>query len=216
MPPQIIPAILAHEPEEARQKIHLVQDAVRWVQLDVMDGKFVKNTTWADPTLIKTWKVKPWIELHLMVNDPATYIRSWRAIKNFKRAIWHIEAPVDHARLIAQCHRQKLETGLAISPETPVAALVPFLRKLDTVLILGVHPGWSGQKLIPATLKKIDALKQLAPKLPLGFDGGVENRNAYSLAKRGVTYLYVGSAIFKQRDPASFIKKLQAKLVRQP
>ncbi|MDP3794124.1 MAG: hypothetical protein Q8R07_05260, partial [Candidatus Uhrbacteria bacterium] len=202
MPPKIIPAILTESADELLARIRLVEPAAREIQIDILDGTLVASTGWNDPEPLRRIKIRPSIELHLMVNDPASYIQSWRAIKNFKRAVWHVEAPVDHARLIAGCHKQKLQAGLAISPETPVAALVPFLRKLDTVLILGVHPGWSGQKLIPATLKKIDALKHLAPKLPIGFDGGVENRNARSLTKRGVTYLYMGSGIFKQPHPA--------------
>ncbi|MSR85358.1 hypothetical protein EXS71_02900 [Candidatus Uhrbacteria bacterium] len=212
MKPQIIPAILVQSADEALEKIQLIEKTVRWIQIDIMDQTLVKNKSWSDAKEAKRWKIKPWIELHLMVDDPEKYIRAWRSVKNFQRAIWHVEASIDHAQLIDQCRKWKLEVGLAISPETSIASLVPFLRKLNTVLIMGVHPGWSGQKLIPATRKKIAMLKRLAPRLPIEFDGGVTDRNTLTLARAGVTGICMASVLFKQKDPNQFIKKLKKSL----
>jgi ribulose-phosphate 3-epimerase len=105
-----------------------------------------------------------------------------------------------------------VQPGLAINPETPVAALVPFLRLIDAVLIMGVQPGWSGQKLQPLTLKKADAIRLLSKRLTIGFDGGVTARHLPGLVKRGITRLCMASALFKQRDPDSTLRQLQKRL----
>ena len=208
MKPSIIPAILVQSSDEALKKIQLFESAVRWVQIDVMNHTLVANKSWHDTTATKRWKIKPSIELHLMVSNPEKYIQAWRQIKNFKRAIWHVEVPIDHAALIAKCRRWKIQTGLAISPGTSPASLVPYLRKLNTVLIMGVHPGWSGQRLISATKQKIKVVRRLAPNIHIEFDGGVTERNALTLISAGVDHLCMGSALFKQKNPAAFIKKI--------
>lgn len=213
---EIIPAILAHSAEEASTKVQQVAQEANWLQLDVMDGQFVPNTTWSDVREAKKWKGSTKIELHLMVIDPATVIHQWKSYPRFKRVIWHIEAPIDHAKLIASCRRMKLEVGLAISPETPIAALVPFLRKIQSVLILGVIPGWSGQKLIPSTIKKAADLRRLMNNLPIGFDGNVTERNIPRLAKNGVTRFYVASAIFKKKNPTETLLELKKTLTNLP
>lgn len=209
---ELIPAVLAHSAEEAETKMRQIERDADWIQIDVMDGRFVPNTTWSDAVAAKKWKTRSNIELHLMVNDPAKYIRQWKSHPRFKRAIWHVEIPIDHGKLIAACRRMKLEVGLAISPETPLAALIPFLRKIQSVLILGVHPGWSGQKLIPSAMKKSADLRRLMANLPIGFDGHVTSRNLTTLAKNGVTRFYVASAIFKKRDPAKALRVLKKML----
>lgn len=209
---EIIPAILAENADEAAERIEQIGSASRWIQFDVADGTLAPNTSWHDARVFHSWKTKSRIELHLMVQNPEAVIKSWRTVPTFKRAIWHIEAPVNHDKLIASCHRAGLECGLALFPETPVAALVPYLRKIDRVLILGVHPGFSGQKLIRATLKKIGELRRLAPRLPVEFDGGITGANAKGLAKRGVSRFAMASAIFQSKNPANFVKSLQTKL----
>lgn len=209
---EILPAILAANAETAAKRMEAIGASTRWIQLDVADGTLAPNTSWHDARIFRAWRVKPNVELHLMVQDPAAVIQRWKPVPNFKRALWHIEASVNHEALIASCHRRGLACGLALLPETPVASLVPYLRKIDAVLILGVHPGFSGQALLRPTLKKIDELRRLAPRLPIEFDGGVNARNAISLAKRGVSRLAMASAIFEAKNPATFLKRLQTKI----
>jgi len=209
---ELLPAILVSRAEDAIERLAAIRSSARWIQLDVADGSLTPNANWHDARLFRAWNVKPRIELHLMVQDPAAIITAWKSVPNFQRAIWHIEAPVNHDALIASCHRRRLACGLALFPETPVASLVPYLRKIDAVLILSVHPGFSGQKLIQSTLKKIDELRRLAPRLPIEIDGGVNGRNAAGLAKRGVSRLIMSSAIFQSNHPADFVKRLQTKL----
>lgn len=207
----ILPAIFPRSAREARDRIRAVQNATAWIQFDVADGTLVKNKSWQNAKDVSVWKIKPNLELHLMVNDPWRVIRSWRSVVNFKRALWHIEAPIDHKKLIDRCRRAGLQVGLAINPETRVLRVAPFIRDLDEVLIMGVHPGESGQRLMPKMLIKIDAVRRLSKTIAIGWDGGVTAKNIGRLAKRGVSRFAVTNAIFKTRDggPETALKTLR-------
>lgn len=211
MKPLIIPAVLAKTGNEARDKFSATKTA-KWIQLDCVDGKFVSNTTWYDARAAALMDIHSNIELHLMVRDPRAVIQAWRKLKTMKRVIWHVEAKLDHKKLIRECKKWKLEVGLALNPGTPPTVVLPFLADLDGVLLLGVHPGKSGQKLIPSVKKKIKVIQTFAPKLPIGWDGGLTAGNVKSIAKLGVARLCVGSAVFEAKDPEQALKKLQASL----
>ena len=211
MKPLIIPTMLVKTSSAAKERLQLLGKTARWIQWDIMDGSLTPHTSWRDVETVLDWKIFPYLELHLMVKNPETLIRSWRRVSQVSRVIWHIEAPIDHARLIKQCQRWNLEVGLAISPHTPIAALIPFLRQIDTVLVLGVVPGENGASLIPATIQTVRDLKKLLPKLPIGFDGGIKPTNLLRLKRAGVTRFNIGSAIFQSTDPVKTLKQLQKK-----
>ncbi len=208
--PELIPALLAKSASEAQQKLAAILPLSPIFQLDVMDGQFVPNQTWYDAQAFATFNSHLHVELHLMVNDPERVILDWINTPNLKRVLWHIEIPVDHQVLFDLCRHHKLECGLALSPKTPVSSLSPFLDQLDEVLLLGVEPGWSGQALIPSTLEKIQAIKQLNSNLLVGFDGGVDEHSIPELVKKGVDRLYTASAMFKHADPAQAFRQLKS------
>lgn len=209
---ELIPAILSKSAADAKRKFELCDGMVSWVQLDVMDGKFVKNKTWHGAAAVKKWKVKPRIELHLMVNDPLKVMKAWKTIPNFKRALWHVEANVDHRAILDWCAKQKIEGGLALSPNTPLDVATPFIyhKAYRRTLILGVNPGWSGQKLQTGTYRKARALRALRPNLPIAFDGGVKKSNIPTLARNGVTAFSAASSVFNSSDPRQAIKEMKA------
>lgn len=208
MSPTIIPAVLAKTGSEARDKFALVRDA-KWIQVDCVDGKFAQNKTWYDARAAGLMDISANLELHLMVKDPRTVVQAWRKLKNVKRVIWHVEAKLDHEKLIRECKKWKLEVGLALNPETAPTAVLPFLKDLDCVLLLAVKPGKSGQKLIPNVKKKIKVIQTFAPKLSIEWDGGLTAGNIKSIAKLGVTRFCMGSAVFHSPDPQARLRQLQ-------
>lgn len=211
---ELIPAILAKTPAEARARFDACKGLVSWVQVDVMNGTFVKNKTWHSATQANQWDITPSIELHLMVKNPLRLMERWQYVKRFKRALWHVEADVDHHSLLDWCRKKGIQGGLAISPQTSLATITPYLYHpaFSRALILGVRPGWSGQKLLPATYKKVAKLRALLPELPIAFDGGVNKRNLAVLAQSGVTAFSVASSIFNAPDPRKAIKEFKALL----
>lgn len=211
---ELIPAILAKTSAEARGKFDMCRGLVSWVQVDVMDGRFVKNKTWYSASNANQWDIAPSIELHLMVRSPLPIIKRWQHVKRFKRALWHVEADVDHKKILDWCEAHGIQGGLALSPDTPLETITPYLyyKAFSRALILGVNPGWSGQRLIHSAYKKVSDLRGLMPLLPIAFDGGVTKKNIPTLASCGVTAFSAGSSIFGAPDPRKTIKELKALL----
>lgn len=204
--PELIPALLVQDAAEFRTRLGLVEGIARCVQLDCMDGHFVSNRTWHEAGPIDTTLE---IELHLMVTDPLAVIRAWKRVPQVIRAFWHLELPIDHAQAIDECRAQGWECGLAVSPETPAERLAPYADATDAALVMGVTPGWSGQKLIPSTLEKVRRIKERWPGLVIGFDGGVTRGTIPDLLAAGVDRVCAASAIFRDAHPRAAAQSLK-------
>jgi ribulose-phosphate 3-epimerase len=211
---QILPAILEQTAEACKDNIRVAETAAKWVQWDVMDGKFVPNTTWYEADTVKNWTIHAKIELDLMVEDPVSVIMRWQSIHAFRRAIWHIEADIDHGVLIEEVRAQGREVGLAISPGTSLMELTPYLDVIDVVQVMGVKPGFSGQTLLPETTKTIEALRRMQPELPISVDGGVNAQTLLPLAKAGAERFCMNSAFYTHAFPRDFLRGQLERLSR--
>ncbi|MCE9586643.1 hypothetical protein K8R04_05040 [Candidatus Uhrbacteria bacterium] len=205
MKTEIVPAILVQDQKTFVERLRMVEGLATVVQVDCMDGHFVKNRTWYEAEPIETTLG---IELHLMVSDPLSTIWLWRRIPQLTRVVWHSEIPIDHAALIRECRKLGIECGLAISPETSVEKIAPYLDRIDEVLVLGVNPGWSGQALIPSTLEKIAAIKRIHAEVDVGFDGGATVDNLKSIVEAGADRINLASALFQTPDPRETLRAI--------
>lgn len=212
---EILPALLAQNIEEALTKIRTAQMCGPWLQWDCMDGRFVPNTTWYDATAVQTWTIKGRIELHLMTKDPGRVIEAWRNVPKFKRAVWHIEADVDHQELINHCKDMGRDVGLAISPKTSLLELTPYLEFIESVLVMGVEPGLSGQELLPNTADRIKAIRAMNRDLVVNVDGGVNAKTILGLAKAGAKRFCMGSAVFNHAFPRDFVDGQMQRIAHQ-
>ena len=94
-----------------------------------------------------------------------------------------------------------MKVGLAVNPETPLTTTLSLADSVDSVLFLTVHPGFYGAKFLPEVLDKVVELRGRKPNLEIGVDGGIKESNIAEVARLGVDYICVGSAIFVQPDP---------------
>lgn len=196
---KIIPAILVKTKREFEHRIKSVMNLVDMVQIDVMDGIFVPNKTWAKTDVIGRLKLPVDFEVHLMVKEPEAVIEDW-ADAGAKRIIFHIEATKKPEECIKEIKRFKREAGIAINPKTRISRIGKLLPKISYVLIMGVDPGFSGQEFQPQVLRKIKKLRKLAPNIKIGVDGGVDKKNAKQILDAGANYLSAASAIFKSKN----------------
>ncbi len=215
MAPELIPALLCQDETSFHDRLSLVDAQAPWVQIDILDGTLYANHSWADPHIISTWHLNSSLELHIMVEDPAHVIDTWNIIPTFKRAIWHIEAKIDHASLIQAVRNTGREVGLAIAPSTPLETLSPYLADIDRVLVLGVEPGWSGQSLIPTSLERIRQLHQQIPHPTISFDGGVTEETLPGIIQAGAESICASSLIFKHPPIAERLQEIRAKLEKE-
>src|SRR5207244_2931145 len=131
--------------KELEEKISLIGPYSTWVQLDVMDRKFVPNKTFSNASKLKGIKGDTKIEVHLMIENPVNSIEKWLK-SGAQRIIIHWESLGKNSeRQFLKIHKKvrgfKKELGLAINPETPFEAIKPYISKVDLVLIMTVHPG---------------------------------------------------------------------------
>src|SRR3989338_1283420 len=116
---EIFPAILVHSKEEFLEQITAIRDVAHHVHIDIADGRFVPNTTWADPETIR--ELLPLdCELHLMVNDPFKEFLRWQDVGQVKRVLLHVESGDLHS-VIQLAQKVGKEACIAINADTPVS-----------------------------------------------------------------------------------------------
>ena len=193
---KVIPSVLTKELEDLERKVRILEPLVEVIQIDIMDGVLVPNTS---VSVKDVQKVNPRVpmEIHLMVKHPAEYVQPFADIGAF-RIIFHIESDDDAGDVIRQIRQREMEPGIALNPPTPVEEIEPFLSLVDIVLVMGVNPGFQGQKFIWEVLRKVQAVKQIRPELAVEVDGGVNSETGPSLVEAGVDILNVGSYLFKR------------------
>ena len=185
------------------------------VHFDVMDGHFVPNITYGAPVLKCLKKAVPeaFYDVHLMISDPARYAQDFAAaganLINF-----HIEAVPNHVgQTIAAVRETGCLVGLTISPSTPPQAVFPYLDELDLVLVMGVEPGFGGQKFMADMMPKVSAIRRYIDErnldCELEVDGGVDAVTCKTCIEAGANVLVAGSAVYKAADIPAKIKELR-------
>ncbi len=171
------------------------------IHLDVMDGHFVPNITFG-PVVIKSIRkcTKLPFDAHLMIERPDKYVKDFVEV-GADIITFHREVKVSIEDLIRKVHNYGPEVGIAINPETPFAKVKEFLEDIDYLLIMSVHPGFSGQSFIESTLDKIREARKYVDseglKVKIAVDGGVKQHNAKKIIEAGADILVAASAIFR-------------------
>ena len=114
------------------------------------------------------------IDIHLMVENPLPYIKAINN-PNVKYITIHIEINQDINSLIDTIKSSGYKACLAIKPNTTIEEIIPYIEKIDMVLIMSVEPGYGGQKFIPNSVEKLKAIKKINKNILTEVDGGINN-----------------------------------------
>jgi len=202
---KIVPAIIAKNQNELNERLLKVKKYVDLVQLDVMDNKFVPNTSlFFDFSLPKT---KCQFEAHLMVQDPEDWIEKYGY--KVDTVLVHYESCNNPKKMIEQVKTDGKKIGFVLNPETPISKLTGFLNDIDQVLIMTVNPGFYGSPFLSEMLQKISDLRILKPRLDIEVDGGITNKTISFVDKAGANMFVSGSYIVKSDNVEEAINSLK-------
>jgi ribulose-phosphate 3-epimerase len=199
--PQISASILNADFSRLGSEIErAVAAGVDSIHLDVMDGHFVDNISFG-PVVVDA--LRPHASLpfhsHLMIRQPLRYIERF-AQAGSDLIVFHVEADDEPERVIDAIRQAGRKAGIALNPETPAEAVVPYLGAVDLLLVMTVHPGFGGQAFITAVLPKLALLRNEADRrgiaLPIAVDGGIKLETIGAAHSAGGDVLVAGSALY--------------------
>ncbi len=177
---------------------------VEYLHWDIMDGIFVPNFS-LNPDIMSAVKkiCKIEFDTHLMITDPGRYIDLFADVGSDLLVV-HVEATTHLHRVIQKIKSKGLKAGVALNPATSVETIKYVLDDLDLILVMTVNPGFAGQKMIPATLNKIEKIKKVIEKrnlkIDIQVDGNVSFDNAVKMKKRGANVFVAGTSSVFNKD----------------
>ena len=185
------------------------------IHLDVMDGHFVDNLTMG-PVVVEAVREDSRLPFHshLMISNPLAYAQRF-ADAGSDLIVFHVEADDDPSAVIDAIERAGCRPGIALNPETPAAAVHPYLGRVDLLLVMTVHPGWGGQAFMAEVLPKLEELRDEVRRrelgVEIGVDGGVNLETIGSAHAAGGEVLVTGSALYRtDGDLAPTVDALRA------
>lgn len=216
---EVATSLLDVKKEDIIQTIYNLETAgTNYFHIDVMDGKFVKNN---NLELMKNYALTVshisnlGIDVHLMVENVEEYVEEYLDL-NPQIITFHIEASKSEERtqkIIDLIKQNGSRVGLAISPNTDLENIKPYLKYIHLVLVMTVVPGLGGQKLIPETLEKVCELKKYIEEnnidIDIEVDGGINDITAKEATQAGANILVVGKYLITSDNLSETVNKLK-------
>jgi ribulose-phosphate 3-epimerase len=208
------PSLLSADFGNLQAEVQMLNDsAADWIHVDVMDGVFVPNISYAFPVMetLKKYSYKP-LDVHLMIVDPDRYITRFKdAGANILNV--HYEACTHLNRTVNQIKKEGMKAAVTLNPHTPVELLEDIINEVDMVLLMSVNPGFAAQKFIENTYNRLARLKEMILRKNanclIEVDGGVNLQNAKKLMDMGADALVAGNAVFATENPIETIKQFK-------
>lgn len=170
---EILPGILEKDPDQIEEKLNTLKEFSHVAHIDVIDGKFIDNTTSLDPRIFKKYSDEVLLEAHLMVDEPINFLEEY-AKQGFKRFAGQVEKMKSQVEFVAL--GQILgEVGLALDIDTPLSRIEVPYEDIDYLLLLGVKAGFSNQQFDHSVIEKIREASNMG--IVVEVDGGIDTES---------------------------------------
>lgn len=198
---RLAPSLLSADLAEVAAEIQRCEaGGAEAFHLDIMDGHFVPNLSFG-PAFVRSVRARTKLPLdvHLMVQRPSRFAEPF-ARAGGQTMVFHLEADDEPAAVIRTVHDLGVGVGLAVKPGTPLDGAMPFLDRVEQLLVMSVEPGFSGQSFIPSVLPKLRAAREqldsIGSTADLSIDGGITAATASDAAAQGATFFVCGNSVF--------------------
>jgi ribulose-phosphate 3-epimerase len=207
---KVAPSLLAADFGDLGRAARAAEEAgADLLHIDVMDGCFVPPITLGQQAVAA---IRPLVriplDVHLMTVHPERHLASFREAGADIITV-HAEACPHLHRVLSAIRTLGARAGVAFNPATPPAVLEYVGDLVDVVLVMTVNPGYGGQSLIPATLRKVEEVSRLGLEAEIEVDGGINPDTAELARRAGATILVAGTAVFGAPDWAAAIRALR-------
>jgi ribulose-phosphate 3-epimerase len=209
---KVAPSLLSADFGGLAEAIGEVATATDWMHVDVMDGHFVPNLTIGPPVVESLRRhTGMFLDCHLMMDNPGKYLDAFHQAGADSTTV-HVEIG-GTAELISQMRELELGVGLALNPDTPLEAALPYLDSLDMLLLMTVFPGFGGQHFMAEVVSKIAAARKELDRrgLPvvIEVDGGIDEHTAVVAARAGARVFVSGTAVFHADRPWEAVRRIK-------
>jgi len=213
---KIAPSILSADFANLERDIKKVS-AADSLHVDVMDGAFVPNITIGVPVVKSIRRcTSMFLDVHMMVDKPARYVEDFARAGADMLSV-HLEAdhPAGIARALDRMEQCGVKKAVALRPITKAEAILPYIERLDMVLVMTVEPGFGGQAFLESQLETVRQVRAIIdrcnPACELEVDGGVSPKTAPLVVEAGANVLVAGSAVYGAGDIPAAIAALRGK-----
>ena len=202
---QVSPSILSADFSNLGEDIRRLEDSgADMIHVDVMDGHFVPNLTIGPPVIksLRKYSKLPF-DVHLMIDPVHKYIKDY-SDAGADIITFHPEATKNISETINLIKSLNKKVGISLNPDTEINAAEDYLDQIDLILIMGVYPGFGGQKFISEVIQKIRDLDKIRAEKNLEFkieiDGGINFKTSKIAIEAGVDILVSGTTVFKENN----------------
>lgn len=194
----VVPTILSETPDDYKAAVERLNGFAKRVHIDISDGEFAPTFTVG---AAQVWWPQEWVvDIHAMVARPSEYLETLLSLKPHL-IIFHAEVEEDIVPVLLHVKKFGVKAGVALLRGTVPSTAQSAIETADHVMIFSGELGKYGGTASLMQLEKVRLIRNINQGVEIGWDGGVNIENAYSISQGGVDVLNVGGTIAKADNP---------------